>query len=204
MAEEGDRGKVRNDMGQQRPTFHRLDRAVPAGGGRERPEGSPSMMLPLPPGWLCLQDCNLSGQLNQPVVVPFVLIHPDVGVALIDIAPASNPEAELHPAPAAGNGALRQHLPGLSADPAPAAGSRRLAFHRIDPARRLRIQAANLGPRRRWLGERGAPCPAARATRVAPLRIPAACSPRICSAHPDPSDRPPGAPRRDRTCFVER
>ncbi|HYI81661.1 MAG TPA: SH3 domain-containing protein [Acetobacteraceae bacterium] len=52
------------------------------------------MMLPLPPGWLCLQDCNLSGQLNQPVVVPFVLIHPDVGVALIDIAPASNPEAD--------------------------------------------------------------------------------------------------------------
>jgi Bacterial SH3 domain len=93
MAEEGNRGKVRNDMG-QRPTFHRLDRAVPTGGGRERPEGASSIMVPLPPGWLCLQDCNLSGQLNQPVVVPFVLMHPDVGVALIDVAPASNPEAE--------------------------------------------------------------------------------------------------------------
>jgi hypothetical protein len=53
------------------------------------------MMVPLPPGWLCLQDCNLSGQLNQPVVIPFVLMHPDVGMALIDIAPASNPEAEV-------------------------------------------------------------------------------------------------------------
>lgn len=51
-------------------------------------------MVPLPPGWLCLQDCNLSGQLNQPVVVPFVLMHPDTGIALIDVAPASNPEAE--------------------------------------------------------------------------------------------------------------
>ena len=52
------------------------------------------MMLPLPPGWLCLQDCNLSGQLSQPVVVPFVLMHPDVGVALIDVAPIANPDAE--------------------------------------------------------------------------------------------------------------
>ena len=52
------------------------------------------MMVPLPPGWLCLQDCNLSGQLNQTVVVPFVLMPPDVGVALIDVSPSSNPEAE--------------------------------------------------------------------------------------------------------------
>lgn len=91
-AEEGNRGKVRNAMRQQ-PTFYRLDRSG-AGGGRERPDGGPSMMVPLPPGWLCLQDCNLSGQLNQPVVVPFVLMHPDIGVALIDVAPAYNPEAE--------------------------------------------------------------------------------------------------------------
>jgi hypothetical protein len=93
-AEEGNRGKVRNAMRQQ-PTFYRLDRSVAGGGGRERQEGAPSMMVPLPPGWLCLQDCNLSGQLNQPVVIPFVLMHPDVGMALIDIAPASNPEAEV-------------------------------------------------------------------------------------------------------------
>ena len=52
------------------------------------------MMVPLPPGWLCLQDCNLSGQLNRPLVMPFVLMHPDVGVVLIDVAPASNPDAE--------------------------------------------------------------------------------------------------------------
>ena len=93
-----DRGKVRNEMREQRP-FHRPDRAS-AGGGRDRPEGGggggngSSMMLPLPPGWLCLQDCNLSGQFGQPVVVPFVLMHPDVGVALIDLAPAANPDAE--------------------------------------------------------------------------------------------------------------
>lgn len=91
-AEEGNRGKVRNDMRQQ-PSFYRLDRAA-AGVGRERPESAPSMMVPLPPGWLCLQDCNLSGQLNQSVVVPFVLMHPDVGVALVDVSPVSNPEAE--------------------------------------------------------------------------------------------------------------
>ena len=29
------------------------------------------------------------------MVVPFVLIHPDVGVALIDVSPSSNPEAEI-------------------------------------------------------------------------------------------------------------
>jgi hypothetical protein len=80
----------------QQPTFYRLDRSAPGSNGRggDRPEGGPSMMVPLPPGWLCLQDCNVSGQLNQPVVVPFVLMHPDVGVALIDVSPASNPEAE--------------------------------------------------------------------------------------------------------------
>lgn len=79
----------------QQPTFYRLDRSV-AGGARERQEAGPqSMMVPLPPGWLCLQDCNLSGQLNQPVVVPFVLLHPDVGVALIDVTPIANPEAEI-------------------------------------------------------------------------------------------------------------
>lgn len=80
----------------QQPNFYRLDRSGPGGGGRgDRSDGAgPSMMVPLPPGWLCLQDCNVSGQLNQPVVVPFVLMHPDVGVALIDVAPAQNPEAE--------------------------------------------------------------------------------------------------------------
>ena len=77
----------------QQPTFYRLDRSA-VGGSRDRQDGAPSMMVPLPPGWLCLQDCNLSGQLNQPVVVPFVLMHPDTGVALIDISPTSNPEAE--------------------------------------------------------------------------------------------------------------
>lgn len=77
----------------QQSNFYRLDRSGSAG-GRERPDGAPSMMVPLPPGWLCIQDCNLSGQLNQSVVVPFVLMHPDIGVALIDVAPAANPEAE--------------------------------------------------------------------------------------------------------------
>ncbi len=82
----------------QQPTFYRLDRPVAGSGGRERPDGGgggQSMMIPLPPGWVCLQDCNLSGQLNQPVVVPFVLMHPYVGVALIDVSPIANPEAEL-------------------------------------------------------------------------------------------------------------
>src|SRR3712207_2807442 len=78
----------------QQSNFYRLDRSN-VGGRSERPsDGAPSMMVPLPPGWLCLQDCNLSGQLSHPVVVPFVLMHPDIGVVLIDISPASNPEAE--------------------------------------------------------------------------------------------------------------
>lgn len=94
-ADGGKRGRVRNGMRQQ-PNFYRLDRSGAGGVGRgERsPDGAPSMMVPLPPGWLCLQDCNVSGQLNQPVVVPFVLMHPDIGVAMIDIAPVQNPEAE--------------------------------------------------------------------------------------------------------------
>ena len=81
----------------QQPNFYRLDRSGSGGGfgrGEQRPDGASSTMVPLPPGWLCLQDCNVSGQLNQPVIVPFVLMHPDVGVALIDMAPAHNPEAE--------------------------------------------------------------------------------------------------------------
>ncbi len=38
----------------------------------------------LPLGWRALRDCNLSGRLREPVVVPLVLVHPEVGVALVE------------------------------------------------------------------------------------------------------------------------
>lgn len=38
----------------------------------------------LPTGWRALRDCNLSGRLRDPVVVPLVLVHAEVGVALVE------------------------------------------------------------------------------------------------------------------------
>lgn len=79
-------------MGQ---TIHRL----PAGGA-PRAADPPSAEAPgvaprpLPSGWRVLRDCNLSGRLNQPVLVPLVLIHPEVGVALIETAPGTGHDAE--------------------------------------------------------------------------------------------------------------
>ncbi len=72
--------------------FRRLQR--PAG---ERDRAAEAVTAPLPSGWICLRDCNLSGNLSRPVTIPFVLLHPEVGVALLDIGttPATDPEAVL-------------------------------------------------------------------------------------------------------------
>ncbi|MCB4820909.1 SH3 domain-containing protein [Roseicella aerolata] len=48
----------------------------------------------VPPGWIGLERCNLSPALGQVLEVPHVLLHPEVGVALIDIAPGQTKEAE--------------------------------------------------------------------------------------------------------------
>ena len=48
----------------------------------------------LTPGWICLQDCDLSGVPGHAVPLQFVLLHADLGVALLDIAPAATQGAE--------------------------------------------------------------------------------------------------------------
>jgi len=53
--------------------------------GRDGTKTAEAVAAPLPSGWICLQDCNLSGKLNRPVQIPFVLLHPEVGVALLDV-----------------------------------------------------------------------------------------------------------------------
>lgn len=41
-----------------------------------------------------MRDSNISGLLSQPVQIHYVLLHPDVGMALLDVAPAVTPDAE--------------------------------------------------------------------------------------------------------------
>lgn len=48
----------------------------------------------LPPGWIGLADCNISPVPGQPVHLPYVLLHPETGVALVDVAPAETAHAE--------------------------------------------------------------------------------------------------------------
>ncbi|MBK1659459.1 hypothetical protein, partial [Paracraurococcus ruber] len=46
------------------------------------------------PGWIGLQRCNISPVASQVLEMPHVLLHPEIGVALIDIAPGQTPHAE--------------------------------------------------------------------------------------------------------------
>ncbi|MFC7473516.1 SH3 domain-containing protein [Dankookia sp. GCM10030260] len=48
----------------------------------------------IPPGWIGLEQCNLSSVQGQVLRVPHVLLHPEIGVALIDIAPGESVGAE--------------------------------------------------------------------------------------------------------------
>lgn len=48
----------------------------------------------LSPGWIGLERCNVSPIISEVLEVPHVLLHPDVGVALVDLAPAVTPNAE--------------------------------------------------------------------------------------------------------------
>jgi SH3 domain-containing protein len=64
------------------------DRGSPAAAATAAADGvSPS-------GWVCLRNCNLSGRTAQPVPIPFVLLHPEVGVALLELAPGTAADAE--------------------------------------------------------------------------------------------------------------
>lgn len=72
-------------------TSLRLD---PPSAGRGGAEAVRAATAPLPSGWICLRDSNISGLLGQPVQIQYVLLHPDVGIALLDIAPTVTPDAE--------------------------------------------------------------------------------------------------------------
>jgi len=39
----------------------------------------------LPDGWVCGRRCDVGGPMEEPVIVDFVLMHPQLGIALIDL-----------------------------------------------------------------------------------------------------------------------
>ncbi|WP_128080065.1 SH3 domain-containing protein [Roseicella frigidaeris] len=76
---------------QQSETIHDFDTP----GRAERAPPQPVLpALVLPPGWVGLERCNLSPVPGQTVAVRHVLLHPFVGIALIDIAPEATHGAE--------------------------------------------------------------------------------------------------------------
>lgn len=46
---------------------------------------------PVPGGWTCLRDCDLGGASGRTWRIPFVLLQPEIGVALIEIEGAAPP-----------------------------------------------------------------------------------------------------------------
>jgi hypothetical protein len=79
-------------MVQQHDSLYDLDKPGPA--GATPPPSPPRPALVLPPGWVGLERCNLSPVPGQTVAVRHVLLHPFVGIALIDIAPDAAHGAE--------------------------------------------------------------------------------------------------------------
>ncbi|WP_254453460.1 hypothetical protein [Siccirubricoccus sp. G192] len=75
----------------QPESSYRLDTPQPQ---REAGPIAQSIQAPLPSGWLCLQDCNISGVLNRPAPMRYVLLHAEIGIALLDVAPAETQDAE--------------------------------------------------------------------------------------------------------------
>jgi hypothetical protein len=67
----------------QPETVYRLERPLLAG---DQAAQDP-VMAALPPGWVGLRDSNVSGLLNHPLPVAYVLLHPQTGVALLDFSP---------------------------------------------------------------------------------------------------------------------
>ncbi|MFC7540845.1 SH3 domain-containing protein [Siccirubricoccus deserti] len=67
----------------QPETVYRLERPLHAG---DQATQDP-VMAALPPGWVGLKDSNISGLLNHPQRVAYVLLHPQIGVALLDFTP---------------------------------------------------------------------------------------------------------------------
>ena len=82
-------------MMQQHERLYQLDKPSPI---RDADVNAPPLGPPqgplVPPGWIGLEDCNLSPVLGHALVMPHVLLHPDIGVALIDVAPGETQGAE--------------------------------------------------------------------------------------------------------------
>jgi hypothetical protein len=78
-------------MIQQRETLYQLDRPILA---QEAAAPRPAQPSIVPPGWIGLERCNLSLAPGQVLEVAHVLLHPEVGVALIDVAPVRTRDAE--------------------------------------------------------------------------------------------------------------
>src|SRR4051812_3355954 len=78
-------------MMQQHERLYQLDKPMLA---RDAAETAAARGPDIPPGWIRLDHCNLSPFQGQALLVPHVLLHPEIGVALIDIAPAAAAGAE--------------------------------------------------------------------------------------------------------------
>src|SRR3954452_6014483 len=78
-------------MMQQRERLYHLDKPILA---RDAARSAPAQGTAVPPGWIALEQCNLSPSPGQVLRVRHVLLHPEVGVALIDVAPEEAVGAE--------------------------------------------------------------------------------------------------------------
>lgn len=98
--------------------------------GPDSPAQAASQLIEgMRPGWVLLQDCHLGDAGAAPV--RFALIHPEIGVALVDLAPALLPDAIVR---------LRQRLE--AARFASIFPGHLPIVHRALPARQLRQAAA--------------------------------------------------------------
>ncbi|TDH62805.1 hypothetical protein E2C06_10420, partial [Dankookia rubra] len=79
-------------MMQQRERLYQLDKPILA---RDAAGPAAAQGPDVPSGWIRLDQCNLSPFQGQALLVPHVLLHPEIGVALIDIAPGETAGAEL-------------------------------------------------------------------------------------------------------------
>jgi hypothetical protein len=77
-------------MMQQHERLYQLDKPILA----RDAAGTAAQGPDVPPGWIRLDQCNLSPFQGQALLVPHVLLHPEIGVALIDIAPGETAGAE--------------------------------------------------------------------------------------------------------------
>src|SRR4051812_35893584 len=78
-------------MMQRRERLYHLDKPSLA---RDAALSAAAQTVVVPPGWIGLEQCNLSPVPGQVLQVPYVLLHPEVGVALIDVAPGEALGAE--------------------------------------------------------------------------------------------------------------